>query len=514
MASQRRRLSDLLTNLAAQSGAWTAAGSLLAYVLGYVSLRSQLAALGVGTDLALVSERYLFEGCRFLFYLASTVPLAVACGLPPVVLGAFALRRAPAVAVGLRSWWSGRTGPLAVGIVFVVAVIQLALRQAFAFDNLLLRESIPEPAWFRSLLTTRTGAAAEWYFAGLLMALAISATLLAAVRPWASATPFQRASGVLLGVLLGIGIALLPVNYGVLASARALPRTGALPGAPSPAAAWLVWEGPTTATFFVRETHGGKRLTSVPRDQLPRVDIVGYDPLTVVRDGPPRPTDPPPGPQRGVWTLLGRVAGFQASALTWRGADLPGGVRGRIRIVGVDGGSTTAVTEEGDFSSPVFLQGDRQFLALLGDQLVRIDLAGGTPQELARLPEVVKLVGAGPDDEGKLLYLAGTSEGARLMEFDLSAREARVVADGFQTDEEKSALRAMHSEDREYGDCRLSVKRQRDPAGHEWSDIFIQCGDRPEQGLVAGSFGRSARQPALSHDGRLVLYVQVDEPPE
>ncbi len=58
-------------------GVWatyTALGSFVLYLLGYLSLRYQLTVLGIGTDLAILDERYLFAGARFMVYLVSTVP--------------------------------------------------------------------------------------------------------------------------------------------------------------------------------------------------------------------------------------------------------------------------------------------------------------------------------------------------------------------------------------------------------------------------------------------------------
>ena len=74
-------MADLLDDLGARISAlgsnWTkysVVGSFVLYVFGYLAVRFHLTAIGVGTDLAVLDERYLFAGARFLVYLVSSVP--------------------------------------------------------------------------------------------------------------------------------------------------------------------------------------------------------------------------------------------------------------------------------------------------------------------------------------------------------------------------------------------------------------------------------------------------------
>src|SRR6267143_4242341 len=68
---------DFTANLGSLTGKWTAYaafGSFLLYLLGYLTLRFQLSTYGVAINLDIFDEKYLFAGCRFLVYLASSVP--------------------------------------------------------------------------------------------------------------------------------------------------------------------------------------------------------------------------------------------------------------------------------------------------------------------------------------------------------------------------------------------------------------------------------------------------------
>jgi hypothetical protein len=68
-------LSDRVKTLAVDWTAYAALGSFVLYLLGYLTLRFHLTALGIGSDLSVLDERYLFAGAKFLVYLVSPSPL-------------------------------------------------------------------------------------------------------------------------------------------------------------------------------------------------------------------------------------------------------------------------------------------------------------------------------------------------------------------------------------------------------------------------------------------------------
>ena len=73
-------LQDLGARVKALSGDWATymvLGNLLLYIVGYLTLRFHLTAMGIGTDLAVLDERYLVTGARFLVYLLAAVPSIV-----------------------------------------------------------------------------------------------------------------------------------------------------------------------------------------------------------------------------------------------------------------------------------------------------------------------------------------------------------------------------------------------------------------------------------------------------
>src|SRR4030095_7536331 len=91
-------LQDFRTSVTALGSDWTkysVVGSFVLYVFGYLAVRFHLTAIGVGTDLAVLDERYLFAGARFLVYLVSAVPNILLVALPIVGLGWLAERMLP-----------------------------------------------------------------------------------------------------------------------------------------------------------------------------------------------------------------------------------------------------------------------------------------------------------------------------------------------------------------------------------------------------------------------------------
>src|SRR5206468_4144826 len=148
--------------------------------------------------------------------------------------------------------WRTNPAPLALaGIVLSVLLIQLVMRQCFAFSNLLVADRLPDdPKWLSWFLL------ADWpvvslYFDGLVACCLLTAGVLWRVRAAPPATATQTAAGALLAVLVAIQALLLPVNYGVLIVDKSFPRVSAIGGNPlaEGETAWLAWEGKDSITW-------------------------------------------------------------------------------------------------------------------------------------------------------------------------------------------------------------------------------------------------------------------------
>jgi hypothetical protein len=301
MADTVEQLAEKAKALIGNWPAYAAVGSFAFYVMGYLTLRFHLTALGVGTDLAVIDERYVFSGAKFLVYLLTSIPIAVLLALVLVVVIAViaALAYLPyrmlpagarkslkarfrAVIRKFLAWWYAPKRLALAGILLSMAMTQLFMRQCFSFSNLLLAKSLPEPGWLGSLLLGEEELR-TLYFTGLVLGTAATAGLLFGARSQKGQTSVSRFLTGLLALLVAIQAFLLPVNYGVLIADKILPRVASL-GGQEPLKegqqAWLVWEGNEGASYLVRTSELGgnsRRLVTLPRKDVTRTEIIRYD---------------------------------------------------------------------------------------------------------------------------------------------------------------------------------------------------------------------------------------------
>ena len=280
MADLLQDLGERVKALGSDWTKYTVVGSFLLYVVGYLSLRFHLTAIGIGTDLAVLDERYLFAGARFLVYLVSSVPNIVLIGLPLFVV-LWAASRVLSAASRARTRASLlRPARLVIcGIVFSVVMIQFVMRQCFAFSDLLLAPALPsEPAWLVGLLLD--GGRMPLYFSALVAACVVPLAILVVLRNGKADGVLTTFSGRLLAFLAAVQVLLLPINYGVLIADKAMPRVAAIgdKSLGNAEEAWLVWEGKEGVTYLYRSVEQNRRtLVTLPRAKIERTEILGFD---------------------------------------------------------------------------------------------------------------------------------------------------------------------------------------------------------------------------------------------
>jgi len=273
-----KSLTDYLNDYAGSWVTYSAFGSFLLYLAGYLVTRFELTMLGVAQNLDVLDERYLFAGARFLVYLATSIPSLVLLLLVPAVIVWLLLRFLPERARARFAAIRANTFYLA-GIIFAVAVIQFVARQCFALNNLLLAPTLPGPAWLSAVLLDDRDRIAPLFFSGLLAATALTAALLlAGNRRSANASPFLAG---LLTILLAIQALLLPINYAVLIGKKSFARVANVPSLAA-GRAWLIVENKEVVTLFVLggEPPNDRAIVTVEAKHTYGVSrIVGYDPL-------------------------------------------------------------------------------------------------------------------------------------------------------------------------------------------------------------------------------------------
>lgn len=284
-------LRDVGRGLSVVGGDWTkysVLGSFVLYVFGYLAVRFHLSVIGIGTDLAVLDERYLFAGARFLVFVLSSIPSLLLVLLPPLLVLLVVLKIQPTAAAGIRGLPDHRPLLLAVvGITVATIMIQFVMRQCFLLANLLVAPGLPaEPQWLVRLLFDPP--LMTLYFMGLVLMCGVSIGVLLALRRAAPVGFVGKARGLLVFLTL-VQILLLPINYGVLIMDKAMPRVVTVAGDPLPSGetAWLVWEGKDGITFLVRRADGQRVLQTFPRGDVKRTEIVAFDAIVPALFGDP-----------------------------------------------------------------------------------------------------------------------------------------------------------------------------------------------------------------------------------
>jgi hypothetical protein len=249
--------------IATSWSAFAALGSFALYFLGYLVLRFQLSTWGVATDLAILDERYLFAGARFLVYLISTA-VSVLLLASPLMLIWWLLNRWSRFRQRRETW-----DYALVGVVFSVLFIQLVEKKCFQFMNsILLQPQLDGERWLQAVLLDTTSYYEAQFFVALVAGVAATAWLLFQSQRQKSRRPVLEA---LLLFLFIVEFFLLPVNYGVIVSTRELPKVTNF----APAEAWLVWEGKDKTTFLV--VNNDRKLVALPNADVKRLEITGVE---------------------------------------------------------------------------------------------------------------------------------------------------------------------------------------------------------------------------------------------
>jgi hypothetical protein len=288
MADVSSNFVEKLGGVATKWSAFTALGSFVIYLLGYLTLRFQLSTYGVATNLDLFDEKYFFAGCRFLVYVVSSVPntLIVVLVLAAISCVPYALTPA-SVRHRIGEWaagWAAKPLQLPLlGTILAIAMIQFVLRRCFALGNLLLQKQLPDE-WISSVLLSSDGRL-SFYFSGLVSGVLLTGGIFWYVlRRGSATTGIAKVLLALLGFLVAVEFLLLPVNYGVLISTQLLPRVSELGGDErllDGERGWLVWDSKDAFTYFIIGPGDKRTLLTTPRKEG-KVKIVAYDDIYCV----------------------------------------------------------------------------------------------------------------------------------------------------------------------------------------------------------------------------------------
>lgn len=207
-----------------------------------------------------------------------------------------------------------------------------------------------------------------------------------------------------------------------------------------------------------------------------------------------------------------RIAGLTAAPAQMRG--LAEEVDpGNIRIAQADRGTSKALTTDGGYTSPIFSTDGRVY-ALKGEMLVRLPQKTGAGVSVHKVPRVVKLVGFDRANPDELVVLLDAAAGNSPLGA-LSLKSGRVTPLPYDatSDEQRRMLAQIRAQEREYGTTSVYTRTEgrRGLSRYvEWIDVYIRRGTAAPRNVSACD-GVSCVQPALSPDGRSVVFIKTTE---
>jgi hypothetical protein len=184
---------------------------------------------------------------------------------------------------------------------------------------------------------------------------------------------------------------------------------------------------------------------------------------------------------------------------------------GSIWLCNLERGAAARFTPDGGYRSPLFASSGADLFALKGDVLIRIR-PGSLPEEVRKVPRIVKLVAFHRTDPYQLLVLL-ESDDAPLGILSLKSGAVDILSYNPKSDDHKLALAWMQKQACKVGTTRAFVKKNSRQGRIQkivWTDVFVKKGDgKPVN--VSNCDGTDCSQPALSTDGRQVAFVRSDD---
>lgn len=186
---------------------------------------------------------------------------------------------------------------------------------------------------------------------------------------------------------------------------------------------------------------------------------------------------------------------------------------GELWLGDIDSKTTRALTSSAGYRSPVFLAGTKDVLALRGSDVIQVLSGGGEGKRLYSVDGIIKLVGFGSEDPGKVLILLRGETGGhpRVALLTVGTGAVTLVPYDPASNQDLQMVENLQGWSRTYGDQHIYVKHQSKQALSgivEWSDVFLKAGNQ-EPVDVSQCDGAQCGQPSLSEDGRLLVFVKA-----
>jgi hypothetical protein len=218
-----------------------------------------------------------------------------------------------------------------------------------------------------------------------------------------------------------------------------------------------------------------------------------------------------PRPPEPLLSKLLRIAGLTAAPSQMRGpAD--NSAAGDIWIANVDRRSARALTTDGGYRSPIFVNNTPVVLALRGNSVVRLGAQAGSAIPLPDARNILKLVGIDAASPAEVIVLLD-APASPLGVLSLQSGKVSPLPYDDSSDGQRRMLAQIRAQDRTYGETTVYTKTETKSGLSrpiEWTDVFLKRGAGSPQNVSACD-GVNCVQPSLSPDGRSVAFVKVQD---
>ena len=227
-----------------------------------------------------------------------------------------------------------------------------------------------------------------------------------------------------------------------------------------------------------------------------------------------RPSPVPPRqnePQETFLRQLMRFVGIfdNPTLLKGLGDESPAG---DVWVYDVSKGVRDRLTWDGGFRAPVFEPDNKHVLALKGEMLVRVSVAGGEPQELFTVKDVVKLVGFHRDRGDEVLVVTTDKKELAAGVLSLSSGEVARLSHDRSSETDDRLMKYLVGWERVYDEGTVYVEAASpQPAGGiaTGTDVFLLRKEDREPIAISNCQNARCGQPSLSRGGLWVVYINA-----
>jgi hypothetical protein len=212
------------------------------------------------------------------------------------------------------------------------------------------------------------------------------------------------------------------------------------------------------------------------------------------------------------WEWVLRFTGVSATPSTLKADDQV--TSGQVWLADLRDHTRRKITSDGGYRSPVFTPDSTDILAVKGEDVVRLSLSSSTPQTVAKVSGITKLIGFDRDNPSQVLLLAEDDAGhAKVELFDLKSGQATQLSYDLQSSADRQMLENLEGWERSYAVGTAYVKRETVHAMSgpvERSNVFWkQPGLDPVN--VSQCQLTDCGQPSASSDGSKLVFIKALE---